>query len=110
MRGSHRRRRVSPLTGVPVALKDILVTTDAPTTAASKILEGYRQPVRRHGRLAAPRAQGAVFLGKTNTDEFAMGSSTENSAYGPTYNPWDTSRVPGGSSGGSAAAWPPARP
>jgi aspartyl-tRNA(Asn)/glutamyl-tRNA(Gln) amidotransferase subunit A len=94
---------ISPLTGVPVALKDILVTTDAPTTAASRILEGYVSPY--DGTVPARlRAQGAVFLGKTNTDEFAMGSSTENSAYGPTHNPWDTSRVPGGSSGGSAAA------
>ncbi|MDI3339415.1 MAG: Asp-tRNA(Asn)/Glu-tRNA(Gln) amidotransferase subunit GatA [Sphaerobacter sp.] len=91
------------LTGIPVALKDILCTVDAPTTAASNILRGYQSPydatvVRRL------REQGAVFVGKTNTDEFAMGSSTENSAFFVTRNPWDLSRVPGGSSGGSAAA------
>ena len=91
------------LTGVPIALKDILCTTDAPTTAASRILEGYVSPYDATV-VARLRDQGAVFLGKTNTDEFAMGSSTENSAYGLTHNPWDTSRVPGGSSGGSAAA------
>jgi aspartyl-tRNA(Asn)/glutamyl-tRNA(Gln) amidotransferase subunit A len=96
-------RDVAPMTGIPIALKDVLVTTDAPTTAGSKILQGFRSPydatvVRRL------REQGAVFLGKANTDEFAMGSSNENSAYKPVHNPWDLSRVPGGSSGGPAAS------
>ena len=94
---------ISPLTGIPVALKDVLCTIDAPTTAASRILEGFRPPydatvVRRL------REQGAVFLGKANTDEFAMGSSNENSAFKPVRNPWNRNRVPGGSSGGPAAA------
>ncbi len=93
----------APLTGIPLALKDVLVTADAPTTAGSKILAGYRSPFDATV-VEQMRAQGAVFVGKANTDEFAMGSSTENSAYGPTRNPWDLSTVPGGSSGGPAAA------
>ncbi|BBX93532.1 glutamyl-tRNA(Gln) amidotransferase subunit A [Mycolicibacterium boenickei] len=93
----------SPLAGVPLALKDVFTATDMPTTAGSKILEGWRAPYDATvtSRL---RAAGIPILGKTNMDEFAMGSSTENSAYGPTRNPWNTERVPGGSGGGSAAA------
>jgi aspartyl-tRNA(Asn)/glutamyl-tRNA(Gln) amidotransferase subunit A len=90
------------LTGIPVALKDILCTVDAPTTAASHILENYVSPYDATV-VKKLREQNAVFLGKANTDEFAMGSSTENSAFGTTRNPWDLNRVPGGSSGGSAA-------
>lgn len=92
-----------PMTGIPVSLKDVLVTTDAPTTAGSRILEGYMSP---YDATVVQRLRdgGAVFVGKSNTDEFAMGSSTENSAYGVTRNPWGPDRVPGGSSGGPAAA------
>ena len=96
-------RKVGPLAGVPVAVKDNLCTTFGHTTCASRILEGYRSP---YDATAIQRieAAGAVIVGKTNLDEFAMGSSTENSARFPTRNPWDTDCVPGGSSGGSTVA------
>ncbi len=91
------------LAGVPVAIKDVLDIQGEPTTCGSRFLEGYRPPFTATA-VARLEAAGAIVLGKTNMDEFAMGSSTENSAYKKTRNPWDASRVPGGSSGGSAAA------
>lgn len=94
---------LGPLAGVPIAIKDVLATRDMPSTSGSKILEGWVPPYDATAVANARRAD-LIPLGKTNMDEFAMGSSTEHSAYGPTHNPWDLDRIPGGSGGGSAAA------
>jgi aspartyl-tRNA(Asn)/glutamyl-tRNA(Gln) amidotransferase subunit A len=94
---------LGPVAGVPLAIKDVLVTTDMPSTSGSRILENYMSPFDATV-VARARAAGLVPLGKTNMDEFAMGSSTEHSAYGATHNPWALDRIPGGSGGGSAAA------
>ena len=102
-RNGKSQQKPSPLNGVPLAIKDVICVSDVVASAGSMMLKEFVPPYDSTASECL-RDAGAIFLGKTNTDEFAMGSSTENSAFGPTHNPWDLKRVPGGSSGGSAAA------
>ncbi|MFX1412444.1 MAG: amidase family protein, partial [Promethearchaeota archaeon] len=100
----QRGKKLGSLYGLPFANKDLICIKDFPTTCCSKILQGYRPPYNAYVIERLVQQEGAIHIGNTNMDEFAFGSSTEASCYGASYNPWDLERVPGGSSGGGAAA------